>query len=225
MKIGIISDTHNLLRPEVTDILKDCDQILHSGDISTRAVLDQLEQLAPVRAVRGNNDKDRAEYLPVFQDFQLGGLRFYMTHKKKDLPEDLSPYDLVIFGHSHQYSNSWADWPDGRRTLLVNPGSCGPRRFYQAITMAVLTIDDDGWVVERIEIPHRQKEAETAPEMESGDIRKIVVITVNETKKGRPVEEIARKYKLDISLVEKIVRLYVTHPGVTIDGILTKMGL
>ena len=129
MKIGILSDTHDLLRAEVTENLKGCDAILHAGDISSRKILDQLKQIAPVKAVRGNNDKEWAEHLPLFLDFELGGLRFFMTHKKKDLPVDLSAYDVVVFGHSHQY----AEMRQGNTTLL-NPGSCGPRRFHQPIT-------------------------------------------------------------------------------------------
>ena len=66
-----------------------CDCILHGGDISSQEILDQLEQIAPVKVVRGNNDKEWAEHLPLFQDFELGGLRVYMTHKKKDLPKDV----------------------------------------------------------------------------------------------------------------------------------------
>lgn len=221
MKIGIISDTHNLLRPEIADILHDCDCILHGGDISCQSILDQLKQIAPVRAVRGNNDKDWAEYLPEHLDFELAGLRFYITHKKKDLPEDLLPYDIVIIGHSHQYANKWIDHSDGHRTLIVNPGSCGPRRFYQAITMAVLTVNEDGWIVKRIEIPHK----DVMPKADSGNIRKAIENVVGETEKGKTVDAIAQKYKLDKALVEQIVRLYVTHPGVTVDGIMTKMGL
>ena len=221
MKIGILSDTHNLLRPEVIEKLQDCDCILHGGDVSSQSVLDELEQIAPVKVVRGNNDKEWAEYLPGCLDFELAGVHFYMTHKKKDLPKDLVPYDVVIIGHSHQYVNTWIDHPGGHRTLIINPGSCGRRRFYQAITMAVLTINEDGWIVKRIEIPHREAGART----EGVDIRKSIEIVVGETQKGKSVENIARKYKLDISLVEQIVRLYVTHPGVTVDGIMMKMGL
>ena len=111
MKIAILSDTHGLLRPEVLTLLPGCGCILHGGDISSRKVLDQLETFAPVKAVRGNNDKEWAEGLPPYRDFEVGGLRVYMTHKKKDLPKDLLPYDLVVFGHSHQYSSTWVDHP------------------------------------------------------------------------------------------------------------------
>lgn len=86
MKIGIISDTHDMLRPEVISHLQGCDFILHGGDISSQKILDQLEQIAPVRAVRGNNDREWAEHLPLTLDFELGGLRIFMTHKKKTCP-------------------------------------------------------------------------------------------------------------------------------------------
>ena len=221
MKIGIISDTHNLLRPEIVSCLRDCGYILHGGDISCQSVLDQLEEIAPVKAVRGNNDKEWAEHLPEYLEYELAGLHLYLTHKKKDLPKDLSPYDIVIVGHSHQYASTWIDYPGGHRTLIVNPGSCGPRRFYQAVTMAILTVDEDGWTVKRIEIPHR----EAVPKTDSMDVRKTIEVVVGETQKGRTVAYISRKHKLDTALVEQIVRLYVTHPGVTADGIMTKMGL
>ena len=221
MRIGIIYDTHNLLRPEIAERLRGCDKILHCGDISSRSVLDQLKQIARVMAVRGTNDKEWAECLPDHLDFELGGLRIYMTHKKKDLPKDLQPYDLVLTGHSHQYADTWMEQPVGHRTRLLNPGSCGPRRFYQAITMALLTIDEDGWKVERIEIAHK----EAQPEAGRADMRKTIETVVGETRKGRAVDDIVRKHQLDASLVEQIVRLYLTHPGVTTDGIMTKMGM
>ena len=221
MKIAIISDTHNLLRPEVTERIRGADCILHGGDISSQEILDRLEAIAPVRVVRGNNDKEWAGHLPEFLDFELAGIHFYMTHKKKDLPKDLSPYDLVVVGHSHQYSETWKEWPGGRRTMILNPGSCGPRRFFQAITMALLAVDDGGWSVERVEIPHEQAETRVS----APDMRTVIEAVVSETKKSKSVEEIARKHRLETALVEQIVRLYVTHPGVTVEGIMTKMGL
>ena len=137
MKIGIISDTHNLLRPEVVKALEGCEAILHGGDITGPEIIEKLEEIAPVRAVRGNGDREWAEHVPLFLDFELAGLRIYMTHRKKDLPEDLSRYDLVVFGHSHKYEERRQG-----KTLLLNPGSCGPRRFHQAITLAVAEAAD-----------------------------------------------------------------------------------
>ena len=223
MKIIILSDTHDLLRPEVLDLLPGCDCILHGGDVSRSKLLDRLAQFAPVKVVRGNNDKEWAEHLPPYLDFEVGGLRVYMTHKKKDLPKDLSPYALAIFGHSHQYSNTWMDHPEGKRTLLLNPGSCGPRRFHQPITLAMLTIQGENWGVKRIEIPHTPKES--VPKIDPGNIKRQIEIVMKETQKGNGVTFIAEKYGLDPVLVEQIARLYVTHPGVTADGIMTKMGI
>ena len=223
MKIGILSDTHDLLRPEVADALQGCNYILHGGDISSQRVLDRLEQIAPVKVVRGNNDKEWAEHLPLFLDFELGGLRICMTHKKKDLPGDLSAYDLAIYGHSHQYASDWLEPVGNRRTLLFNPGSCGPRRFIQPITMAILRIDPDGWDIKQIRIPHAA--GEKAPKTDSENVYRKIEVVVHDTEKGLSVDSIAKKRGLDRDLVEQIVRLYVTHPGVTVDGIMTKMGL
>jgi len=223
MKAGIISDTHDLLRPEVTDALHGCDCILHAGDISSQHILDRLEQIAPVKAVRGNNDKEWAEHLPLFLDFELGGLRIYMTHKKKDLPGDLSAYDLVIYGHSHQYASVWQEPVGKNRTLLFNPGSCGPRRLIQPITMAILSIDPDGWNIRQIRIPHAA--GERTPKIDSNNVYRHIEVIIHDTEKGLSVDSIAQKRGLDRELVEQIVRLYVTHPGVTVDGIMTKMGL
>ena len=151
--IGIISDTHNLLRSEVLARLSACDLILHGGDISRPQVLEELMKLAPVQAVRGNNDHNWPEDLPYTRDIDVYGLRVFMTHKKSDLPADLSPYDLVIFGHSHKY-----DLKKQGDTVLLNPGSCGPRRFTQPITMAVMVLQEDGnFTIERIDIPHEDR--------------------------------------------------------------------
>jgi len=223
MKIGVLSDTHDLLRPEVIDALQGCDHLLHAGDISSREILDRLNEIAPVRAVRGNNDKDWAEGLPLFLDFELCGLRICMAHKKKDLPKDLSGYDLAVCGHSHQYAETWLDTAENRRTLLLNPGSCGPRRFVQPITLAILNVREDGWSVLQIVIPHTPKEK--APAIDSGNIYRQIEIVMKEAAKGLSYDAIARKHHLDPALTEQIVRLYVTHPGVTADGIMTKLGL
>ena len=224
IKIAILSDTHDLLRPEVTDAIQGCGCILHGGDVSSRKILDQLSQIAPVKAVRGNNDKEWAEGLPPFLDFTLGGLRVYMTHKKKDLPKDLRGWDIAIFGHSHQYASEWIAHPEGgKRTLLINPGSCGPRRFLQPITLAILEIGDDGFSVKRIDIPHAAREA--APKFDPGNVKQQIEIVIRETQKGSGPKAIAQKYGMDPALAEQIARLYVTHPGVTADGIMGKMGI
>lgn len=217
MKIGIISDTHGLLRPEVIETLEGCEVILHGGDINRQEIIDQLEKIAPVYVVRGNNDKDWAENIPMFLDFELAGLRIYMTHKKKDLPADLTEYDLVIFGHSHKYEEVRQEG-----TLLLNPGSCGPRRFHQAITMATAEIIAGNIEVKRIDIPH--KASGVLSKANATDLKKQIEIVIKETQKNKSPDEIANKYGYDTALTEQIARLYLTHPGVDADGIMTKMG-
>jgi len=224
MKIGILSDTHDLLRPEVIEKLRGCDRILHGGDFSSRAILDQLEQIAPVKAVRGNNDREWAEMLPVVLELELDGIRICMAHKKKDLPGNLGPYDLVVCGHTHQYAADWQeDRKSKKRRLFLNPGSCGPRRFHQPITMAVLQTGADGFTVERTEFSHQAKE--TVPSIGRADMKTVIETVIRETQKGRSPDAAAKKYGLDPALAEQIARLYVTHPGVTADGIMAKMGL
>ena len=215
MKIGILSDTHGLLRPEALSALEGCAAILHGGDINKQSILDRLEQIAPVYAVRGNNDKEWAEHLPAFLDLTLFGLRVYITHKKKDLPTDLTAYDLVVYGHSHQYDERMRG-----RTCLLNPGSCGPRRFRQPITLAIAEIREGHVHITRIDIAP----TETVPAV-GADIKRQIEIVMLETSKGRGPAEIAARYGMDAALAEQIARLYVTHPGVTADGIMTKMGL
>ena len=149
MKLGILSDTHGLLRPQVLSVLDGCDLILHGGDINRQTVLDELNEIAPVHVVRGNNDKEWASDIPYALDFTIGEIRVYLTHKKKDLPDDLSPYDLVIVGHTHKYAESRIG-----NTLLMNPGSCGSRRFDQPITLAIASVQGKSISVSRVDIPH-----------------------------------------------------------------------
>lgn len=147
-KIGIISDTHGLLRPQVLEVLKTCDCIFHGGDINKPEILDVLRPLASIYAVRGNNDKEWAEGLAKKLQFTIEGVNFFMVHNKKDVAWNLGEVQVVIFGHTHKYFEKIID---GR--LWLNPGSCGKRRFDQEITMAVMTVEDGCYQVEKIVIP------------------------------------------------------------------------
>ena len=149
MKLALLSDTHGLLRPEVLEHLKSADAILHGGDINKQSILDQLRQYAPLYVVRGNNDKEWAEDIPHHLTVTLGGVTFFMVHNKKEVPTDLTGVDAVVFGHSHKYLQ---EEKDGR--LWLNPGSCGPRRFHQEITMMMAEAADGNIRVEKITIPH-----------------------------------------------------------------------
>lgn len=138
MQIGLISDTHGLLRPEALDALRGCELILHAGDIGSPRILQALSQLAPLRAVRGNNDSgDWAEALPECLHIEAGGKRILLLHDRKALPRAVTGVDLVASGHSHKPS---VETRDG--LMFVNPGSAGPRRFSLPVTLARLSIDD-----------------------------------------------------------------------------------
>ena len=149
MKLAILSDTHGLLRPQVVEHLKTADAILHGGDINKPAIVEQLQQYAPLYIVRGNNDKEWAEDIPHDLIVTLEGVTIFMVHNKKEVPADLSGVDVVVFGHSHKYVQEEKDG-----VLWLNPGSCGPRRFHQEITMMMVKIEDGTIQVEKIEIPH-----------------------------------------------------------------------
>ena len=138
--IGVISDTHGLLRPEVKKLFSGVNLILHAGDIGAPEVLEELKQWAPVTAVRGNNDKGKwAERIPETEVVQVGSAYLYMLHDVKEL--DLNPtaadFQVVISGHSHKPS---IDRRDG--VLYLNPGSAGPRRFTLPVSVARLTVED-----------------------------------------------------------------------------------
>ena len=149
MKLAILSDTHGLLRPQVLEHLKNADAILHGGDINKQSVVDELRQYAPLYVVRGNNDKEWAEEIPHDLTIALGGVTFYMVHNKKELPAKLDGVDVVVFGHSHKYVQEEKDG-----LLWLNPGSCGPRRFHQEITMMMAEVGEGKIRVEKISIPH-----------------------------------------------------------------------
>ena len=137
IRVAVISDTHGLLRRSVVREVQDCSCILHAGDIIHESDLDELALYGSLYAVRGNNDvwQQGVKDLAGFLRFQIGGVSFYMTHDRWDVPHSLDGVDAVICGHSHRYSEEWID---GR--LWLNPGSCGRARFGGDVTMAKLTI-------------------------------------------------------------------------------------
>ena len=148
MRLAILSDTHGLLRPQVLEHLKTADAILHGGDINKQSIVDQLRQYAPLYVVRGNNDKEWAADIPHDLTVTLEGMTFFMVHNKKEVPADLSGVDVVVFGHSHKYSEEQRG-----DVLWLNPGSCGKRRFGQEISLAVLTVDETEYQVQKIVLP------------------------------------------------------------------------
>lgn len=136
--IGVISDTHGLMRPEAVGALQGSDLIVHAGDVGKPHVLETLRKIAPVVVVRGNIDRDEwAETLPAREVVEVGGARLYVLHDVKEL--DLDPgtagFGAIISGHSHKPST-------GKRegVLFLNPGSAGPRRFHLPVTVARLYV-------------------------------------------------------------------------------------
>jgi len=140
MHIGLISDTHGLLRPEALAALQGCARIIHAGDIGKAAVLDGLSALAPLDVIRGNIDTaDWAQALPERLDLRIDGLRLHVLHDLKELDVDpvVAGINVVIAGHSHQPR---IERRDG--VLYINPGSAGPRRFRLPISVALLRLED-----------------------------------------------------------------------------------
>lgn len=148
MLIGVISDTHGLLRPEALTVLSEAEHILHAGDVGEIAILRRLEEIAPVTAIRGNIDVSGAcAELPATEAVELAGRLFYLVHSVRDL--DLNPVaagvSVVVSGHSHKPG---VEWKGG--VMYLNPGSAGPRRFSLPVTVALLTVGEAG-VSARIE--------------------------------------------------------------------------
>lgn len=219
-RIGVISDTHGLLREEVRDRLRNCDAILHGGDIHKQEIVDELKKIAPLYAVRGNADKEWAEDLPIILETTLFGIRITMVHNKKYLPEKLENTDLAVFGHSHKYTDLTEE-----NLRWLNPGSCGPRRFHQPITMAIAEIEEDGiYEIHRIDIPHKGQEVDGPMPENRKDRRKLVLAVIKDVEKGKTVEKIAAGNHIGQELAEQICRMYLTHPGVDVDGILNRLG-
>ncbi len=236
-KIGVISDTHGLLRPEVLENLQGCDIILHAGDIDKPSLPDKLREIAPVCAVCGNADAYWAgmENLPETRRVDIFGLRIFMIHNKAQIKEDVSDCDMVVFGHSHKYLEKTEDG-----VFWLNPGSCGPRRFSMPITMAIINVEDDGkFKVEKIDIPHPEPKAARAADDKSprkggraagadGEAKvqvdtALIAAIIREVNMGIPTSAIAKKHGIPDDLAEQICRLYLTHPGIDAEGVINKM--
>jgi putative phosphoesterase len=231
-KIGVISDTHGLLRDEVKEYLQGCDRIFHAGDINNPSVIEECNRIAPTFVVRGNADKEWADALPVTNEISDIGIKVLMIHNKKHIDVDVSSYDMVIYGHSHKYEEKKTD-----NVTWLNPGSCGPRRFNQPVTMAMLYVEDDGsFHIEKIDIAHKMpsdtatakakpQKADIPEEIKPEHIKQYIPAMIRDIDKGVSVERLARKYHISYDLSEQICRLYLTHPGVDADGIMGKMGI
>lgn len=138
MKVGVLSDTHGLLRPEAIAALQGVDHLIHAGDVGNPAILAQLRELAPLTAIRGNIDRTGpCAALPATVAVELAGHLLYIVHALADLDLNAKAAGIaaVVYGHSHKPA---LDWKDG--VLFLNPGSAGPRRFSLPITVAMLQL-------------------------------------------------------------------------------------
>ena len=223
MRIAVISDTHNLLREEVKEYIMDCDVILHAGDICRPDVYGQIAALGKsFYAVRGNNDGKWAveKEIPDCLDIEFEERRVFMVHDRRDIPKEIladgGGYDLVVFGHSHKYEMSRKG-----QTVFLNPGSCGPVRFRLPVTMAIVEIGAAEAHVTPITFAGQNFRREISP----GEMKTLVTAVVKDIKKNKSAAQIAKKHRISLELSEQICRLYLTHPGVTVDGILGKMGM
>ena len=148
--IGLISDTHGLLRPEALHALQGSELIVHAGDVGGPEILDALKVLAPVVAVRGNVDRDEwGRTLPATTVAEAGKTQIYILHDVHEL--DLDPvaagFHIVVSGHSHKFGST-----ERSGVLYINPGSAGPRRFHLPITVAPLNLGTKPWLVEFVDL-------------------------------------------------------------------------
>jgi len=152
--IGLISDTHGLLREQAVRALRGSDLILHAGDVGAPEILDTLKTIAPVVAVRGNVDTDKwGQTLPFTEVIQVGSVMIYVLHILQDL--DVNPaaagFRIVVSGHSHKPGQTEKDG-----VFYINPGSAGPRRFYLPVTVARLDLEVRPWTLEFIDLEGRK---------------------------------------------------------------------
>lgn len=257
-RIGVISDTHGILRPEVETVLKSCEMILHAGDVGKPEVLRRLRLIADTRAVRGNVDSGRIkefyareagsrnrgegpgihagqlragneactgelpENLPEELETELFGFRIYMIHDKKQIRKDLSGVDFMVCGHSHKYEvGNFGNIP------CLNPGSCGPRRFRLPVTMMILTLYPAGHRLqtERIDCLGLPPTEKGIPDAEAAgqDLYRLIRQIMKEVDAGKSLAEIAARNQIDERFAEQVCRMYLTHPGIDVDGILDRI--
>lgn len=148
MKLGVISDTHGVLRDEVIEYLKQCDYIIHAGDVGSKEIIDKLNSIKKTFVVRGNNDKGSwGDTLSEYREIEMDEVLIYVVHNKADIPKDLKEVDLVIYGHSHKFCEEKVD-----EVIYLNPGACGRKRFSLPLSMAIVDVNLGEIEISRIDL-------------------------------------------------------------------------
>ena len=198
-KIGILSDTHGLLRSEVIAGLQGVDYIIHAGDIDHEGVIRELEKIAPETAL-----------------LELEGVKIFVIHNKgkiTGLPEGV---DVVVFGHTHKYTEIKKDG-----VTWFNPGCCGKRRPGQEVSYAIMEITrQDGLSFEKRTVETTPEEPGKRPVQQ---MDKVIRKAMKLTDRGESTAEIAKACKIEEELAESICRMYLTHPGIDVNGILQRI--
>lgn len=230
--IGILSDTHALLREEVLLNLTGCDIIIHAGDIVSDEIIHRLQQLAPCYFVKGNADTALATPLKETLTFSIEELQFQLIHNKKQLTL-ASDTDIVVFGHTHKY----CDTTDKQGVRYLNPGCCGKRRIHQEVTMMLATVDKTDCEIQKITLIPTvssttsnksisltdEKKLENKLREKQSDIVALIRYIVKKMDAGEAIEKIAAKKKISKEFVEMIYRIKVTHPKADAVDIYNKL--
>lgn len=231
-KIGILSDTHAVLRDEVLSKLTGCDIIIHAGDIVSDDIIHTLQKLAPCYFVKGNADTSLTTPLKEALTFTIEDLQFQLIHNKKQLVLEKNT-NIVVFGHNHKYS----DTTDKQGVRFLNPGCCGKRRIHQEVTMMLATVDKTVCQTEKITLipftssitsgnPSAQaaeQELDKQLQAKKTDIVTLIRYIVKKMDAGEPIEKIVSKKQVSKEFIEMIYRIKVTHPGVSASDIYNKL--
>lgn len=143
----VISDTHGVLRSGVIAAARQCDYIIHAGDFDDEDTFDAIEALGPLCAVRGNNDWYMSRRLQTTLEFTIEETRFFLVHRLADLPRPFPTVDVIVYGHSHRYSEK----REGG-VLWLNPGSCGRRRFGGELSYVLLTVNGHDVFTQKVDV-------------------------------------------------------------------------
>ena len=217
-KVAVISNTYDILRQDAIDIIIKCDAVIHAGNFVEHSTYQRIKNITPrLYSVRGNDDGSWASRFGHVLEFDLFRHRFFLVHDKKRTPAD-NAAEVVIYGNSNSFE---AKKISGR--LIINPGNGGRRNLIFSPTMAVLTVGRKHIAYEKIVLKGEavEKTAETASEITADLIKKIC----GDVDTGTDLSAIARIYNISSELTAQIARIYVTHPGVSPEDILAKMGI